>query len=417
MTRKILLADIFKNKTVRTALAAVAFVWFALPVTAEAACEQPGTASSWVNWLANQIPPTLNPFIQQEKNFSSRVAATANPEMLTRLDEFDTNIRSGMSGWWNGSYLPALRSGTAQLGAAQEDQARMLGTMMDANIANETIGLLQENKIESNRRYRPDENSCQIDSAAPDQNKKYRLARALAGSYASEDTKRRSNAKSILSARSTADDQKIRWQEFMALFCDPAKGDIGCAAPGVLAGRNTALPDLLWGDQQTIDMSVSENRTLIEAALRTMISPKVQDAVLPGALSSADGQAALLARRAQAARLNTVYNVMGQMLAERAGSNNAGNTYIREIREAAGLPIGIASSDPSYREIMRALTKERFRDPEYIVRMIQDPESLLRLQGSTDAVRAQQLSDLYKRLEEMVVMEAASFADDLDKKR
>jgi hypothetical protein len=46
--------------------------------------------------------------------------------------------------------------------------------------------------------------------------------------------------------------------------------------------------------------------------------------------------------------------------------------------------------------------------------MVNAPEEVVREQGAINALKMQQMNDLYKRLEEMVFMEAATFAEELD---
>ena len=123
------------------------------------------------------------------------------------------------------------------------------------------------------------------------------------------------------------------------------------------------------------------------------------------------GQEAILDRRANRARMNTLYNVVGQLFGERAGGSGV-NT--QDIRVAAGLPPGDAATDASYRELMQAMTMDRHRDPQWVVRMVNEPEVVVKEQGSINGVKMQQMNDIYKRWEELLFMQAASYANKLD---
>jgi hypothetical protein len=238
------------------------------------------------------------------------------------------------------------------------------------------------------------------------------MSRALAQGQGKDDLNRRGNEYGTPSAQGRAADQKVMWQEYVTKFCDPIAGDQGCTVPGVMAGKHTDIPGILWNDKQTIDMSVPDNQILMQAVMRYFVSPQVADPVR--AVESPQGQEEILKRRAQNARINTVFNAVGMMLGERAGGSGV-NT--QNIRIAAGLPPGEASTDASYREISEAMTKDRFHNPEYITQLIENPEQLMREQIGVNAQRMKTLNDLYKRLEELVYMEAASFASDLDNNR
>jgi hypothetical protein len=187
---------------------------------------------------------------------------------------------------------------------------------------------------------------------------------------------------------------------------------MGCGGtPGTRAGEHTDIPSLLWGDKQTIDVSDAETQQVINAALRYLISPVTPDPIAEDVVNTPQGREALLQRRAQAGRVNTVYMVMSQMISERIGGSGVDTS---EVRTAAGLPPADAATDASYREILNAVNKDRFHNPEYVVRIVSNPEQVVREKGAVTALLMQQMNDLYKRMEEMVFMEASVYAGELD---
>lgn len=386
------------------------------PLRAEAQlCETAVSANPGYRNLANKMVNDWNDFIAQTFNFiDAKLSESSYDEVLNRLEEIDMNFRAGMSQLWRNYWIGAMRNMTEQLSVAQVDQTRVIGSFIDAMSVNEAIMSIQSRNVENVRRFRPNESSCQVDSVGHGQTKMYRASRALAKGFAYDDQRRRGNEVGQPGAQGWAAEQKSMWQEYTTFFCDPAKGDQGCTTPGLLAGQHNDLPALLWGDRQTIDMSVSTNQQLVAANTKYLLSPKTPDPIKADLVTKTQGQEAILARRARDARMNAVYNVIGQMIGERAGGSGV-NT--QNMRIASGLPAGDASTDASYREIMEAMTRNRFNEPEYVVRMLGDPEQLIREQGSVNALRMQQMNDLYKRLEEMVVMEAAVYAHELDKRR
>lgn len=399
------------------------------PQKAEA-CEDPWTAQSNMQSLAQFIVNELtNYIIQEESLIDEKLTQQATYEMEKRLWEFDTNIRTGLSDLWQNRWLPAMMDMTRQLSAIQVDQTRALGSLHDAAQINEAINLKQKTQVDAFRRYQPNEQVCQVDSMMRPNtdcatlvpggggcgpNKAYRMARAMAGAYAKEDQLHRGNYVGTPAATGTATDQLARWEEYVQFFCDPARGAQGCTAAGTLPGRHVDLAGLLWGDKQTIDLSQPTERRVVTAVQRYLISPTTPDPIPPTAISTPDGQAEVLRRRSLDARYNTIYNVVGQMVSERASGSFID---VSAIRLAAGLPPGattLPAEGASYRELMEAMTRDRFHSPEYIVRMVNSPEEVIREQGAINAIKMQQMNDLYKRLEEMVFMEAAIYADELD---
>lgn len=402
---------------------------FAMPAPAQAQCEQASNASSNLGQLASDIRDKILDFINQEMDFIDEdLTNTATYEMLLRLYEFDTNIRAGLSSWWQNDFLPALMDMTKQLSAAPMDQSRQLGSLVDAELLNEGIMAKRDAQVEARRRYVPNELTCQVDSmmrvnagcpaTGCGPSKVERMATAMTSGYAQEDQLRRSNATGSTAERGEAAELNELWGDFCNTYYDPARGNQGCgtlpAAPAITRQRHLSLPEILWGDKLTYDMSVAENRKVFIDVQRYMLSPTSMDPIPQSVLATPQGREQMLYRRSRNARLNTVYNVVGQMLSERASGSEIDPSA---LRLAGGVPAADAytgAGGASYRELMEALTKDRFHNPEYIVRMVNAPEEIVREQGSINALKLQQMGDIYRRMEEMVVMEASVFAAELD---
>jgi len=383
--------------------------------TAQAQCENSFTATSTFNQMAQDIASDLNDFIEQEENFiEDKITTTAKDEVITRLEEFDQNIREGLSTWWREHFEPALKEMTTQLHASQIDQTRVLGSMMDAQTQNEYMQDMQRREIQAQRRYAENELTCQIDSVAQGQTKAVRMGRAAARALTKDSQSRRMNAAGTAGVHGPGAEQRERWEEYTTRFCDPEKGGQGCnGTAGDLAGRHVDLPRLLWADKQTLDMTSPDNKVVVDAVIKYMLSPQSPKPVPQDMMDSPPGQQAFLQQRTLTARHNVLYNTVAMMIGQRMGGSGV-NT--QDMRVAAGLPPMGESIDASYAEIMHAVTKDRFHNPEYIVRLVQNPEQVVREQGAVNAVRLQQLNDFYKRTEEMVFLEATAYAAQLDKR-
>lgn len=384
--------------------------------TAMAQCENSFTATSTFNQMAQDIASDLNDFIEQEENFiEDKITKTAKDEVITRLEEFDKNIRDGLSVWWREHFEPALKEMTTQLHTSQVDQSRVLGAMTDAQTSNEYMQAMQQREVEAQRRYEPSEMTCQLDTVARGQTRAARMARSAARGIAKQTESRRMAGRGTAAALGPGADQKERWVEYTTRFCDPDKGGQGCdGTAGDLAGRHVDLPRLLWSDKQTLDMTSPDNVVVVEGVLKYMLNPRPPTPIPTEVMESPAGQQAFLKMRSTTARQNTIYNAIALMLGQRMGGASEVNT--QDIRVATGLPPASESLDASYSEIMHAVTKDRFHNPKYIVGLVQSPEQLVREQGAVSAVRLQQLNELYKRMEDMVFMEAAAYAAQLDQK-
>ncbi|HYD16969.1 MAG TPA: hypothetical protein VEF76_00655, partial [Patescibacteria group bacterium] len=332
-------------------------------------------------------------------------------------------IRVGLTNWWWNSsgncFLCAMKHQTMQLSADQVDQSRVLGGLLDAQMQNEITNDINQEQVEAFRRYQPNENSCTLDSLATNATsgggvtKAYLMSRALSRAMAKEAQPRRANAVGSPSEKGAGAEDNWLWTDYVNKWCDPAVGNQGCtvAADPVTAHRHTDIATLLWGDKQTIDMTDQKQRDIVEAATRYFINLRTPNPVPAQVVDQPQGAEMILDRRSQSARLNTVYNALGQLIAERAGGSGVDTS---SVRLAAGLPPGDAATDASYRELMQAITMDRHRDPAWIVRMVNEPEQVLREQGSVNGIKMQQMNDLYKRWEELLWMSAATYATNLD---
>jgi hypothetical protein len=395
------------------ALLTAAFL-FCAAVPAYAICENPISATARYNQLIVQIVIDINKYIRQEATFiDKKITDTATREFKARMTEFDNNIRNGLSTWWRDFYLPSMKLMTAQLHVSGVDQTMQVGAMIDAQLVNETNQEKARLQAEARERHEPSEMSCQVDSIGPGQLRSEHVAVALNEALADDDVKRRDGTVGTAAARGPASEQNRAFQEYVTLFCDPARGDQGCATAGPMPGQHRDIPGLLWNNKQTIiGTNPAQEQILIQAAMRTMISPKTPSPVPPIIVNTPQGRQALVERRAHQARLNAVYNVMGQMIGERAGGSGVN---AQDIRIATGVAASEASANASVAELREVMTRDRFHNPDYITGLVNNPSVLLREQTSIGAVRLAQINDLYKRMEEMLVMEAAMLGHDLDK--
>jgi cell wall-associated NlpC family hydrolase len=80
---------------------------------------------------------------------------------------------------------------------------------------------------------------------------------------------------------------------------------------------------------------------------------------------------------------------------------------IRDIRVKAGVDEVLASSNPSYNEIMVAMTKERFIDPEYFIKMQGNTGSIKQEQTAINAYITMQYQDIYRLQEQINALLAA----------
>jgi hypothetical protein len=83
---------------------------------------------------------------------------------------------------------------------------------------------------------------------------------------------------------------------------------------------------------------------------------------------------------------------------------------IKQIRVKAGIPEEDIAEEPSYNEIMLAMTKERFFDPEYFVRMHDNLGAIKQEQAALEAYISMQYQDIYNLQEQINALLSARAA-------
>jgi len=434
-------------------------------------CETPGSIGGAMDVLVAADIAAINAFIIAIEGFIfADLTLTSTWQLLTRLDEFDINIWPPLNAWWEALY-PALHPMVAQLSVARPDQTRAIGAMLDAQLMNESITKRQKQQLKAHYRYAPDELSCQMDTLAFSQVKSYQMSRALARGFVIDELPRRGNAVGTVSEfgpggemgdwdyaaflLDSINDPIGLWKEYTTYLCFFGT-DQGCPALANLwvwftgkQGSFKDIPDMLWGNNQTIYWYAMNpivrfyDLLMVRAALRYLIYPRSADPVFPTAVDSPEGHRTILARRAEQARVNTVYNVVGQMLSEHIAHSNLDvilppmpgplfcslwpfaciawpsllfdGQYIDAIATSGGLHSKDRKQDASYREMQEAMVRQKYYNPMYTLRLIENTEQIAREQITTNAFRLQIMNDTYRRSEEMLFMEAALYARDLDK--
>ena len=402
-----------------------ALALFAATEARAQSCETATAANNELTDLVTDELQAILDFTDTMVDFINQDTDTAQNEIIARFDEFDINVRMAIGRWWRDGYLPALRDMTKQLSTMKPDQSLSMGAMEEAKAQVVTQLNMQEKTVEQDRRMRMSDVSCPAASVAPALGETERMARAMTNALSLAGAPRRMGQVGSVSQHGRAQERNAQWQVYQANFCDPAdnNGASGCTVAGPMAGKDTDVNSLLWAEKQTIDMSTAgvgaQNQLLVNTALQNMLAPVAAEPILPTVVATATGQHELLRRRSMEARMKTAYNVMARMIGQRTGGKV--QTQAAAVRAAglnstgAGADPSLVSSNPSYKEMMDAMTRDRHRQPDYLIKLVDDPAAITREQGNIKALQLQQMNEIYKRNEELLALMAAELAHDLDK--
>jgi len=388
-------------------------------------CETVGPAQREFQSLDRLSNEQIPEYQSQLSNFMPKDFQTADSEINIRLDEFDSNVRTWLEGWWP-QFRNAIDSGITQLSVAEPDQTRAIGSFIDAQSQVWTQEEIKKKEVEAHRRYRPSEMSCQVDTVSVLLGRASFVSMGVAKGYALESTIRGLNKLGSISENGKAPETSSRWDTYAARFCDAGinRSEPGpnCVPVAAFSNKDLHISDALWGHKKTYEVvDMVENRDLYNEMLRNMIDPFSPPIIPESVLETTIGEKEILFRRTFEARKQAVYNVMGRLLGLRAQPKHSAvvgtdimPSNVSNIRTAAGIPTGIPAADPSFYEIMEAMTRDRIRDPEYIMNIVDDPEAVMKEQATQKSVHLQQMNELYKRFEELTFLMAAELSFELD---
>lgn len=398
---------------------------------AQAACETAGAAFSAVSDMNSAASDLIQRLVEQEVaekttvapdgtgGYAPNIMRTAYKQLSQYFLDFGENILDALMRWGAEDWLESFKKMTKQLHLAQVQQTHRMGMFMDRQLLVEDKARYQSHINDAYRRYQPSELACQVDSVGPGLSRAYLGSRALNRTLALESVGRHNNARGTPAAAGKAADIQHSWSEYRRFFCDPAAGDPGCdpdlRQPPI--GRPTDLPGLLWGPKQTIEPT-AENLKLLRASLRYFVDPIAPNAIAATVGGTLQGKKEVLSRRADQTVVNSIYNTLGAMLSERMGGFSGVDVGLMRtlggVPESWTEPAPGSSPNASYREISEAVTRDRFNDPEYLLRLIGDPAQIAREQGVLGALKLQTMNDIYRRSEEMLFMEAGIYGRTLN---
>lgn len=312
---------------------------------------------------------------------------------------------------WGPKLQAALKNMTAQLHASFIDQTRQIGSMMDAESITKAARVLQTKEVEAKKRYTPSELACTSGSYGGAMSRSLRTATSLTQGFKFDMAARSGGAAGQASASGPLADMSKNWQEYCKEFHDPASnaGISACPSPttpGTLVNGDIDIEGFLLKD--TIDMAQPSQYKASLAMMRNLVEPRVIPTIDKRLIDSPAGREWVLKREHLESARNIAVDVVASIISRRAAIPGTGvGMTIKEIRVNAGIPSAKIATNPSYNEIMLAMTKERFFDPEYYVRMNGNNSAIKQEQAALEAYATVQLQDIYKLQEQINALLAA----------
>jgi hypothetical protein len=343
--------------------------------------------------------------------------------LLVRLNDTELDMIDWWDTMWYYNLRPAMQAMTRQLNTATAQQTEDFQSGMDAFQEDQTNLAAMSTENKNHQVTRVSENACVAATASGGLGRATNFARSMRQGWQDDVQADGTNRRYITgttarpSATGAAAKRNQDAQTFDSTFCDP--NDNGgynvCTGPG--AG-NAAPVDRFGNSYANADTQVTKNlynkltmqvddptdgpneAKVAKAVVDNTMGDPTGDPIPIDAMMSPQGQEKWMARRSYLARYGAIRSVPQLIAGWRMPGSKLG-TWIRELRIDAGIPTttGEISDNPSYREVVHAVSIDRFNSGKYANNMISDDGEIEMEKLTLSSFYLMQLRDYYELLE------------------
>lgn len=338
--------------------------------------------------------------------------------LLVRLNDTELDMIDWWDTMWYYNLRPAMQAMTRQLNTATSQQAEDFQSGMDAYQEDQTNLEAMHTENKNHQVTRVSENACVTATAAGGMGRVSNFAKAMRQGWQDDiqadgyNRRFTSGATARPSATGMASKLNQDSQTFESTFCDANDngGHNVCANPAPVdkygksyANADTLVTKNLYNKltMQVDDPVDGPNETKVAKAVvdNTMGDP-TGDPITMNSMNSPQGQELWMNRRAFLARYGAIRSVPQLIAGWRMPGSKLG-TWIKELRTDAGVPTntGEMSDNPSYREIVHAVSIDRFNSGKYANNMISDDGEIEMEKLTLSSFYLMQLRDYYELLE------------------
>lgn len=380
-------------------------------------CEAPGTASSAKEIVYNATNAALQLSTQQLEVWLAQSIDQMVQALLTRLNRMEINIIEWWATMWDYNLRPALQSMTIQINTATADQAKTYQTSMDGEHETQTNLVVQRREIETHEVTR--DNVCPPAGLSPGRgaNFAYEVPKHM-------ETKSNAVANGKVGSTSeqgTAQHMAYRINTYEEFFCDPAGngGTNVCtgAADSAFYDADVKVSEMIY-NKLTIPVDDAADgekyQKAIEELTENMLNTIAVTPVPENAVNTPQAREQVLPRRSYMARNNAVRQMTQSIIAQRMPGSQLGE-WVSQIREEANIPLDEIGENPSYREVMHALSIDRFNSGKFATELMKDQAGVEMEKLSAQAFYLMQLRDYYELLERMSLVLAVQVAEMADR--
>jgi hypothetical protein len=379
-------------------------------------CAAPGSTAAAVGSFSQDLYQALADATVELENFLyNGVVAFLKSEYI-QVGWLEEQMISWWRTMWHYNLLPGMQAMTRQLNVHLGLQAAQVYSNADALIMTEIDRTLGNNAVEDHG-ITPGEQICVAATVAGGFTRADSFARAMRLSWEGEtrnaglNTQTDSAGAPLPGASSAAGGRRQLIEDFHKIFCDPnSNGGHAKCDPGVdpeLANADV-LPAKFIYNSLTIPASAADHGgdggkaekvgRAVRAVIDNMVGVPAADPMPKKALESVQGHELWLARRSYLARHAAIRSVPDMVASWRMPGSGMG-AWVSDLRQSAGVPAAEISKNPSYKEILHAVSVDRFNSGIYAASLLTDENKIEMEKLNLSAFYLMQLRDYYELLE------------------
>lgn len=350
------------------------------------------------------------------ENYIEMAVDTMVEAIFARLEQMEKDLVDWFETFWYYNQRPAMQEMAEQVNTTQEQQMRDLSDISDADQSNQTMHARHKEEAASAVATAEIANNdtCAVATNAGGLGSANNFSRAMRRAWQRESAGRMLNKVGTPDAKGPLAAAKAHADDFENIFCDPrdnnGKNNCGNSDPA-LYNADVLVTSRLFGTLTVPMHKDVRHNTAVAHMIDNMMGRARSAPMTRETLRTATGRQAWIDRRAYIARKNAARTVPGLIASWRVpGGASAGGSFTAALREGAGIDISTASDNPSYREIMHAITIDRFNSGIYAMDKVGTPERQQMEKIVLNALYLMQLRDYYELLERTALTLAVQVA-------
>ncbi len=335
--------------------------------------------------------------------------ATIVAAIMLTSDSFILAFRS----LWYTKTLPLLNNMARQFTAMEANQARVISSFMDAVDMHRIERSKQKETIKSDREHRVGDNVMVATSMTKGMNRAAKFKNSYRDAATKVKSPRSSGSFGFKSSAGVASDLGERWKNYLTRYCkkDFNNGVSGCEEDMPYADMDVNATKTIFS-KETIDLTNEELRTATNDLITNLAEPLALNTTPESAVKSTTGQKNILSKESYKAKRQTVYNALYHIISRRAPGSQMG-TLLTPLRKASGIETSQIAINPSYNELIHAMTTERFRSGNYSIKQMDEPENAKRELVIQQAYQVILLNDQIELLDRQALILAAQISDNI----